>query len=63
MSGLADVQAEEHAHVFGVEHRALPRVLTVPASAVVSCSRIHVVQTYPPASCPALRRTGQWPDL
>jgi hypothetical protein len=24
MSGLADVQAEEHAHVFGVEHRALP---------------------------------------
>ncbi len=24
VSGLADVQAEEHAHVFGVEHRALP---------------------------------------
>src|SRR5690606_8451798 len=48
MAALADVQAEEHAHVFGVEHRAFPRVLTVPASASVSYARIHVMQTCRP---------------
>jgi hypothetical protein len=48
MSGLADVQAQEHAHVFDPEHRALPRVLTAPASARVSISRIHVMQTCRP---------------
>lgn len=48
VSGLADVQAEEHAHVFDLEHRTLPWGLTVPASARVSCSRIHVMQTCRP---------------
>src|SRR5690606_39296200 len=49
MSALADVQAQEHAHVFDLEHRAPPQgVLTVPASARVSCSRIHVMQTCRP---------------
>lgn len=48
MGTLADVQAEEHAHVFGVEHRAPPGGLNVPAPAVVSYARIHVMQTCRP---------------
>jgi hypothetical protein len=48
VSRLADVQAEEHAHVFDLEHRAPSGVLPVPASARVSCSRIHVIQTCRP---------------
>ncbi|MEV5687549.1 hypothetical protein AB0L68_30825 [Streptomyces sp. NPDC052164] len=60
---LADVHPEEDAHVFNVEHRTLPEVLTVPASALAPCSRIHVMQTCRPRLCPALRRTGRWPGL
>lgn len=48
MRALADVQAEEHAHVFGVEHRPLPGELNVPAPAVVPYARIHVMQTCRP---------------
>ena len=49
MGALADVQAQEHAHVFDLEHRAPSQgVLTVPAPAVVSYSRIHVMQTCRP---------------
>lgn len=48
VSGLADVQAQEHAHVFGVEHRALSGEWYVLALAVVSYSRIHVMQTCRP---------------
>jgi hypothetical protein len=48
MSGLADAQAEKHAHVFSVEHCALPGGLSVPALAVVSYARIHVMQACRP---------------
>src|SRR5690606_33526087 len=59
MAALADVQPEEYAHVFDLEHRAPSQgVLTVPASARVSCSRIHAMQT----CCPRTVQHCAGPD-
>ncbi|WP_275467852.1 hypothetical protein [Streptomyces noursei] len=45
VGGLADVQAEGHAHVSGAEHPTLPGELPVPASASVAYACIHVART------------------
>ncbi|WP_449479512.1 hypothetical protein [Streptomyces diastaticus] len=63
MVALADVQAEEHAHVFDLEHRALPRGVDgagLGSGVVLAHPRYADL---PPANRPALHRTGRWPDL
>ncbi|WP_236246729.1 hypothetical protein [Streptomyces sp. CC210A] len=63
VSRLADVQAQEHAHVFDLEHRAPSQGVDgagLGSGVVLAHPRYADL---PPANCPALRRTGRWPDL
>lgn len=52
--GLADIQAQEHAHVFGVEHALATCDGRRPGDAARSRARVYAGGPQPPVSSPRM---------